>query len=69
MPPPKSHKELKPDRRKLLQPVDRRRRRIPAALVVHRAGASSRRRGEERRPWVRNPIERFVLAEAGEPRA
>ena len=62
MPPPKSHKTLTAAQKDAPQALDRRR-----APSTSRTGRSSPRSGPSRprsrtRRWVRNPIDRFVLA-------
>ena len=44
------------------QALDRRRGRVPAPLVVHRAEAARAARRSRTQAWVRNPIDRFILA-------
>ena len=53
------------------QALDRRGRRVPAALVVHRARSGPSRPPVKNAAWVRNPIDRFILAklEAARPEA
>ena len=62
MPPPKSNKTLTAAQKETAQAVDRRGGRVPAALVVHRARRGPALPAVKNEAWVRNPIDRFVLA-------
>ena len=66
MPPPDDQEDADRRAEGAAQALDRRGGRVPAALVVHRARSGPTPPTVKNEAWVRNPIDRFVLARARE---